>query len=209
MFCSRGRTPARAWGLNQFFRKDTVFANFSESLCAREARRSLMHFTVPSFELRDQQLNQVLPLFHAIPCHMLCRVYSSLLWKRGEASDPVGLGVFRANCPQRCALDFGQKNSRCQSATWSPITHALCLHCKLVFSCARCAKVPTCVLKIHDFFIFSMAKSPGECCWKVGCLDPAMQEAQVAVQAGTQPVARLWSCLLSLLPAADRIVSTP
>ena len=32
-----------------------------------------------------------------------------------------------------------------------------------------------------------------------------MQEAQVAVQAGTQPVARLWSCLLSLLPAANSV----
>lgn len=99
MFCSRGRTPARAWGGNQFFRKDTVLANFGESLCAREARRSLVHFGLPSFELRDQQLNQVLPLFHAIPCHMLCRVYSSLQWERGEASGPVGLGVFWANCP--------------------------------------------------------------------------------------------------------------
>ena len=35
-------------------------------------------------------------------------------------------------------------------------THVLCLHCKLLFSCARFVKVPTCALKIHDFFIFSI-----------------------------------------------------
>lgn len=82
----------------------------------------------------------------------LVSVYSGQIVRLGKLSAAMGIGLWAEE------LTMPKRNMV------AVITHALCLHCKVVFSCARFVKVPTCVLKIHEFFIFSMAKSPGACC---------------------------------------------